>query len=261
VSVHDATWSTRLTKNWEDEVTCPRDLPSMINASRSAASQLAAVSVVACMSAACPTALAQTSSRALDPHALERGADAAGRQGGGVAQGVRAHRACIRLFDGRGERVLVRRPGGEAGASVSPDCPADTTQRRPTGGNRQAKAVEPSLEVLPITAGSAQVDHASSRDRGASTPIAPRISTGRLSATLVTGGTAMFLLHSSLWTYLLILGLPFWQHVDLLPIVDAATDGEGATGDTAPDADEERAVTRVLDAGGSQRDSAGAGRG
>ena len=67
----------------------------------------------------------------------------------------------------------------------------------------------------------------------------------------------MLLLHSSLWTYLLILGLPFWQHVDLLPIVDAATDDAGPTGDAAPDADEERAVTQVLDARGPQRDGAG----
>jgi hypothetical protein len=57
----------------------------------------------------------------------------------------------------------------------------------------------------------------------------------------------MFLLQSSLWTYLLILGLPLWQHVDLLPIVDRAADDNGATGDPAPDSDAERAVTRVLD--------------
>jgi hypothetical protein len=81
---------------------------------------------------------------------------------------------------------------------------------------------------------------------------------GRLSATLVTGGTAMFLLHSSLWTYLLILGLPLWQHVDLLPIVDRADDDEDGT--DAPDMDEERAVTRVLAARGPPRGSGG-GRG
>jgi hypothetical protein len=231
-----------------------------MNTSRSAASQLAAVSLIAYMCAACPTALAQTSPRALDPRALDRGADAAGRQGGDAAQGVRVNRACIRLFDGRGERVLVRRAGGEAGTSVTPDCRTEVAQPRPVEENRPAKAVEPSLEVPPITAGSAEVDRASSRDRGTRIPIAPRISAGRLSATLVTGGTAMFLLQSSLWSYLLILGLPLWQHVDLLPIVDAATDDEGATGEAAPDADEERAVTHMLDAQGPQRDGTG-GRG
>jgi len=66
----------------------------------------------------------------------------------------------------------------------------------------------------------------------------------------------MFLLHSSLWTYLLILGLPLWQHVDLLPIVDRAADDDGATGGPAPDSDVERAVNRVLDT----RDSQGGNR-
>jgi hypothetical protein len=82
-----------------------------------------------------------------------------------------------------------------------------------------------------------------------------RVSAGRLSATLVTGGTAMFLLHSSLWAYLLVLGLPLWQHVDLLPIVDRADDDEDPT--AAPDADEEQAVTRVLATRGPRRGSGG----
>jgi hypothetical protein len=46
---------------------------------------------------------------------------------------------------------------------------------------------------------------------------------------------------------LLILGLPLWQHVDLLPIVDTAASDESATGSSAPDADDEQAVTNVLD--------------
>jgi hypothetical protein len=57
----------------------------------------------------------------------------------------------------------------------------------------------------------------------------------------------MFLLQSGLWTYLLILGLPLWQHVDLLPIVDKAAENDPATPDAAPDSDAERAVNRVLD--------------
>jgi hypothetical protein len=57
----------------------------------------------------------------------------------------------------------------------------------------------------------------------------------------------MFLLQSSLWTYLLILGLPLWQHVDLLPIVDAAAGDDAARDDAASDADDERAVTHALD--------------
>jgi hypothetical protein len=63
----------------------------------------------------------------------------------------------------------------------------------------------------------------------------------------------VFLLQSSLWTYLLILGLPLWQHVDLLPIVDTAASDESATGPSARDADDEQAVTNVLDPRGRER--------
>jgi hypothetical protein len=227
----------------------------MMNASWSTASQLAALSVVAYMCAACPTSLAETA-----PSAVNRSPDAASRQGSGVGQGVRVDRACNRLFDGRGEKIRLRGAGGEAGASATRDCRVDKVQREPVEADVQPKAVEPSFAAPAISAGPAQVDQTSSRARGAGIPIAPRISAGQLSATLVTGGTAMFLLHSSLWTYLLILGLPFWQHVDLLPIVDAATADGSATGDPERDADEERAVSRVLDTRSASGDGAGEGR-
>lgn len=227
----------------------------MTNASRSAASQFVAVSLAACLWPLYPTALAQKS-----PHAVDRSPEAAAKRGGDAAQGVRVDRVCTRLFDGRGEKVLVQRPGREAAASASLGCRADNAAVKAAEGNSQVKAVAPSFKVPPITAGAAQVDRALSRDRQARTPMAPRVSAGRLSATLVTGGTAVFLLQSSLWTYLLILGLPLWQHVDLLPIVDAAASDEGADGEAAPDADDERAVTHVLDTQGRGRAGSG-GRG
>ncbi len=214
-----------------------------------------AVGLVACMVAACPAAFAQTAA-----HAVDRGPESGVREGGSAGLGVRVDQACNRLVDGRGQKVYGGR-GGEAGASITKACPADNArpkpaevnaQPKPVEVNAQPKAVAPSLEGPPITAGSAQAP----RDRGARATIAPRVSPERLSATLVGGGTAMFLLHSGLWTYLLILGLPLWQHVDLLPIVDRAADDDGATGDPVADADAERAVTRVLD----PRDSRGASR-
>lgn len=231
----------------------------MIKASRSAACQLVVVSLAACFSAACPPALAETS-----PRAPDRSPDAAARQGGGAAHGVRLDPACNRLVDGRGEKVLVREASGQAGTFNGRECPvAEKTQPKPVEANshpktveanRQPKAVEPALQVPPITAGSV----ADRRDTGTRTAAGRPVNVGRLSATLVTGGTAMFLLHSSLWTYLLILGLPLWQHVDLLPIVDRADDDEDGT--DAPDMDEERAVARVLAARGPPRGS-GEGRG
>ena len=106
----------------------------------------------------------------------------------------------------------------------------------------------PGAKMPAITAGAAQVKDAPARDPGANAPIPTRVSAGRLSATLVTSGTAMFLLQSSLWTYLLILGLPLWRHVDLLPIVDTATASTDGIENPSSDADEERAVTHVFDA-------------
>ena len=46
-------------------------------------------------------------------------------------------------------------------------------------------------------------------------PLVVRVTPERLSATVLTGGTTLWLLHSGFWTYLLILGLPLWRHVDL----------------------------------------------
>jgi hypothetical protein len=83
-----------------------------------------------------------------------------------------------------------------------------------------------------------------------------RVTPGRLSATVLTSGTAIWLLQSGFWASLLILGLPIWRHVDLLPIVDAATDDEGATDAAVLDGDEER-VAHVLQAQGPQQAAAG----
>jgi hypothetical protein len=78
----------------------------------------------------------------------------------------------------------------------------------------------------------------------------------RLTAVVITGGTALFLVQSSFWTYLLVLGLPLWRHVDLLPIVDTEMDDDspGALPSheekEEEEGEEERAVADVL---GTQR--------
>jgi hypothetical protein len=76
-------------------------------------------------------------------------------------------------------------------------------------------------------------------------PLVVRVTPERLSATVLTGGTTLWLLQSGFWTYLLILGLPLWRHVDLLPIVDSAGGPVAGSRDPAG-ADDERAVARVL---------------
>lgn len=70
---------------------------------------------------------------------------------------------------------------------------------------------------------------------------------GRVSAAVVTGGALFWLLQSSIWTSLLILGLPLWRHVDLLPIVDRASDPAPASVVPKRDASEEQAVAAMLD--------------
>lgn len=74
---------------------------------------------------------------------------------------------------------------------------------------------------------------------------------------MLTGGAAIWLLHSSVWTSLLILGLPLWRHVDLLPIIDHTQDDEDAPPPAAVDAAEERAVADMLDRPSAQDPDAG----
>ncbi len=102
-----------------------------------------------------------------------------------------------------------------------------------------------------LAAGSVQADPATAQDY-ADAPFVVQVTPERLSATVLTSGTTLWLLHSGFWTYLLILGLPLWRHVDLLPIVDRAGSEEEHPADAATaGADEERAVAHVLQAQGT----------
>jgi hypothetical protein len=233
------------------------DLPSPMNVYTRLAPQLVAISLFAC--AASPAAFAQAS-----PGTLDGRADAAAGRGRDSAQHNAVEVACPSLFDGRGERVLIQRDGAAVGSSFSKDCPSGSKQSRrveaktPNGAQRQPKTVERDLALPGLAAGSVKVDPTSARDHAEGTPLAVRVTPGRLSATVLTSGTAIWLLQSGVWTSLLILGLPIWRHVDLLPIVDAASDDEGATDAAVPDADEERAVAHVLQVQGPQQaDAAG----
>ena len=71
----------------------------------------------------------------------------------------------------------------------------------------------------------------------------------RASATAVTGGVLIWLLQSSVLASLLLLGVPIWRHVDLLPVVDQADPErlEAAAGEPA-DGQEDGALAQVRDA-------------
>ncbi len=112
-------------------------------------------------------------------------------------------------------------------------------------------AVEPALPRL--APGPIALDEDGSRAPRPPEPLLRELSPGRLTATVVTGGSVMILLHSGLWTSLLILGLPLWRHVDLLPICERGADepGRHATAGTAAQAD--GAVADVLQTQGRSK--------
>jgi hypothetical protein len=68
----------------------------------------------------------------------------------------------------------------------------------------------------------------------------------RVGAALLTGGAMLWVLHSSFWTSLLVLGLPIWRHVDLLPIVATTPESEASGAPLTP-TPEEAAVAQVLE--------------
>jgi hypothetical protein len=73
----------------------------------------------------------------------------------------------------------------------------------------------------------------------------------RVGAALLTGSAMLWMLHSSFWTSLLMLGLPLWRHVDLLPIVASAPDDETGALHTPP-TPEESTVAHLLQQGSTQ---------
>jgi hypothetical protein len=165
----------------------------------------------------------------------------------GAGRGV-AKPACPSLVDGQGARVRSRGTGGAAEASFPRDCPgvapAPTPALKPPPSPVHHAPV-PSLSVPRLAAGTVDADLPDAGDPRDPPPLLVRATPERLSATVLTGGTTLWLLQSGFWTYLLILGLPLWRHVDLLPIVDSAG-GRAAGSPSAADPDDERAVARVL---------------
>ena len=148
----------------------------------------------------------------------------------------RPPRRCNSLLDGHGGRV---RAGQGIEGAVGKDCDA------PRLASKQERS--PSVGSPVLTVKPADTDGTASGSRSARDDAVSKLTPARLSATVLTTGTAILLLQSSLSTYLLILGLPFWRHVDLLPIVDAAG-GEEAK-ERPEDWEAERAVDEVLSAG------------
>jgi hypothetical protein len=130
-------------------------------------------------------------------------------------------------------------------AAPGPVLPQTPKRPEPTAAERRA---------ADFSAGPAQASAPGTRDH-TEAPAMLETTAGRVSAAVLTGGAVIWLAQSTLWTSLLILGLPLWRHVDLLPIVDRAADEAPATPAPKRDASEEQAVAAVLDAQRPQRNA------
>jgi len=177
--------------------------------SRSLARRLAAVTLAAGIGAGCPGLAAQPAGR-----------------GGGDA-------FCGPVLDGKGALVTGQGTGDSVKSASKRKCPGVSTPRL---------APAPPKPRAPVIMVGTQEQ---AEDEGQLAVLDTDV--GRVSAAVVTGGALFWLLHSSIWTSLLILGIPLWRHVDLLPIVDRASDPPPASVPPKRDASEEQAVAAMLD--------------
>jgi hypothetical protein len=179
-----------------------------------------------------------------------------GRDGGSL-------RGCGSVIDGHGASVSGR-AGGGAVASRFRECPqpapkhaedkprAPATSAPPEAPSKRSESAHAAPAPASVSILSGQV----SMPAPIQTPSALSGDLARASATVVTGGVLIWLLHSGLWASLLVLGVPIWRHVDLLAIVaqsgDASAEAVRETGD-------DRALAQMLDASRVSTDDSGRG--
>src|SRR5688572_9520175 len=142
-----------------------------------------------------------------------------GRDGG-------AYIGCGAVTDGRGAEVSGRAGGTRIATRVHRECAArGASETAPvargapksrTQAPQQPHAGAVEADARPIRLGSVNLPKA------VETPSAVKGDLVRCGATVVTGGALIWLVHSGLWASLLLLGVPIWRHVDLLPIVARA---------------------------------------
>lgn len=124
--------------------------------------------------------------------------------------------------------------------------PRAQPQARRTQPRTQPEAPAPVTRTVPIPVRTEPV----SLPRAAEgTPSALSGDLVRASATVVTGGVLIWFLQSSFWASLLLLGVPIWRHVDLLPVLSQATDAGEVQRSAASEGQEDAALANVLDTG------------
>lgn len=175
-------------------------------------------------------------------------AAADGRDGGAL-------RGCSSVTDTSGTAVSGR--AGAISSGITRECPAAAAppapeqpaaqqpSERPVAKAAPKPAAVPVEAPAPVRAPIARGQVSAPGDPEADA-VALRGALLRAGATVITGGVLIWFLHSSLWASLLVLGVPVWRHVDLLPIVEQAGDGLLQHAQPAEGA-EDFAVARVLD--------------
>jgi hypothetical protein len=170
---------------------------------------------------------------------------AEGRDGG-------AHIGCGAVTDGRGAEVSGRAGGTRIASRLHRECPAAGAARTAPGTRWAPKPQTPASQPVaraieddahPIRSGPVNLPKA------VETPSAVQGDLVRAGATVVTGGALIWLVHSGLWASLLLLGVPIWRHVDLLPIVTQAPGVDQAENSGALELKEDFALVRMLDGG------------
>jgi hypothetical protein len=165
---------------------------------------------------------------------------AEGRDGG-------AYVGCGAVTDGRGAEVSGRAGGARVATRVHRECRASTEQGKPARQKAQTKASPPVVRAIPTDATPIRPGPVN-LPRAVDTPSAVTGDLVRAGATVVTGGALIWLVHSGVWATLLLLGVPLWRHVDLLPIVSQSPDQQQARAGGAAESKEDSAVVRVIDA-------------
>lgn len=144
--------------------------------------------------------------------------------------------SCGALLDATGAKVNRQTSTGAVGTYSTRRCPADA---------RTVKAQPPTPEPIPELSAQAPSRLPLAQDGplryAAENP-------ERVGAALVTGGAMIWALQSGLLTSVLLLGVPLWRHVDLLPIV-ASSHAADAASEPQPSQEDEAAVADVLEAG------------
>jgi hypothetical protein len=154
---------------------------------------------------------------------------------------------CASVTDGHGATVSGSSAGESVGSRYRREC-APTVRTQPAPRRGPAPSAQPAPKKMPVRGAivSGSVRPAEPADQPSA---ALRGDLVRASATVVTGGVVIWLIHSSLWTSLLVLGVPIWRHVDLLPVVDGRRSPDATPEGGARDLDEESAVAHLLDSG------------